>query len=400
MTRPRTDAVLTPVEAPNAVRRRAGLRVMSVVNLRPRKLGSFEEYTIALSRRLVGEGGESVLVFSEAPPSVLASPYLEAGAILEHKPYRSFDRESATPLLQLIRQHKPDVVHFHFVNLLSLDVAMAALFGGTRIVFSEHSSNPVARKRPLKRMALFAAKKLFAAAVDRVVAPSNYVNARLVGEGLPTGKIRTIWNGVNVDRFRRPVSVADVRAKYGLDPSAMLVASSALLIPEKGIGFLIEAAREVVRTSPDVQFVHIGDGPRLQEYRDRVASLGLENHFKFAGLLNLAEIAPLVSSADVFTLPCVWGEAFSLVVLEAMAAGKPVIATRIGGNMEAVEDGRSGILVPPGDPAALAAAILRLQNDPALRQQMAEESGRRSTEFHVDRWVDQTIDLYHELLRG
>jgi glycosyltransferase involved in cell wall biosynthesis len=180
----------------------------------------------------------------------------------------------------------------------------------------------------------------------------------------------------------------------------MLVASSALLIPDKGIGYLIEAAAEVVRECPDVQFVHIGDGPLFEEYQQRVARLGLQEQFKFAGLLNLPEIAPLIASADVFTLPCTWGEAFSLVVLEAMAAGKPVIATRLGGNPEAVDHGRTGILVPPKDAGALAKAIVELRRDPSKRRDMAQESARKSYDFSVDRRVEETVALYHDLTQS
>lgn len=367
------------------------------MNLRPRKLGSFEEYAIALSERLVAGGGESVLVFSEPPPARIMPAYERAGAVVEHKEFRNRDWRSATTLLQLVRRHRPDVVHFHFVNMLSADVAASIFLMGARVIFSEHSSNSVLTTRRSKRFALRVAKRLVSLPIDRFVAPSNYIRARLVDEGVEHAKIDTVWNGVNLERFRLPVSAAEVRRSYGLSPDAMLVASSALLIPEKGIGDLVEAARTVVDARPDVQFVHIGDGPCLEQYRARVAELGLERSFHFVGLLNLPEIAPLIASADVFTLPCTWGEAFSLVVLEAMAAAKPVIATRLGGNMEAVEDGRSGLLVPPFDPAALAAAIIALHDDPAMRHRLAEESGRRSAQFSVGRWVHDTVALYERI---
>lgn len=323
--------------------------------------------------------------------------YSEAGAVLEHKAFRSFDWRSAASLLRLVQQYHPDVVHFHFVNMLSADVAASALLKHSHVVFSEHSSNLKVRTRPAKQVALRMAKKALALRVDRFVAPSNYVRSRLIDEGLPASGIQTIWNGVNLDRFRAQVHAGEIRRKYGLSTTAMVVASSALLIPEKGIGDLIEAAASVAATSAEIQFIHIGDGPLLQQYKARVAELGLADRFLFAGLLNLPEIAPLIASADVFTLPCTWGEAFSLVVLEAMAAGKPVIATNLGGNPEAIEDGVSGVLVPPHDPAALARAILSLHDDPALRRRMASASAHRSDDFGVDRWVGETVELYEGL---
>src|SRR4030095_9329020 len=96
--------------------------VMSVLNLRPRKLGSFEEHTIALSRALTERGGKSIFVLQDFPPEALRPQYTDAGAVLETKPFEPFGRESAGSLLALVRRHRPQVIHLHFVNLLSLAV--------------------------------------------------------------------------------------------------------------------------------------------------------------------------------------------------------------------------------------------------------------------------------------
>jgi glycosyltransferase involved in cell wall biosynthesis len=100
----------------------------------------------------------------------------------------------------------------------------------------------------------------------------------------------------------------------------------------------------------------------------------------------------------VFTLPCTWGEAFSLVILEALATGKPAIVTDAGGNVEAVEDGRNGFVVPPRDATALAEAITTLHDDPQMRRAMGEESARRSSYFSLERWVEETIRVYGRLI--
>lgn len=390
----------TESRAPTVPESSAAPTIMSVVNLRPRKLGSFETYTIALSQALTRAGGRSVLVFGECPPQTLREPYDRAGATIETKPFRDFAWTDARALRTLLRRHRPHVVHFHFVNMLSLDLLAAALWRSGRVVYSEHSSDRLDTRSSPRQAALRLAKRAFAVGVDRVVAPSNYVRRRLVREGLDPETIQTIHNGVSLDRFAATQRGKDVRRQFGLAPDTLLVTSSALLIPEKGIGYLVEAASEVVRAASDVQFVHIGDGPCLDQYRARVAELGLSERFKFAGLLNLTDIAAVLGQTDVFTLPCVWGEAFSLVILEAMAAGKPVIATRLGGNVEAVEDGKNGLLVPPRDPKALAHAILALRNNPEQRRAMAEEGRRRSAYFSLDRWVQETIALYQHLLHG
>src|SRR5262245_58097246 len=138
----------------------SGLKVMSVLNLRPRKIGSFEEYTITLSRALGERGGQSILVFKETPPDALRPQYLEAGVILEAKPFGPFGRESAASLRALVCRYQPDVVHLHFVNLLSLDVVGAALHRGVRVVYSEHASDIAKARTALRWHGLRAGKRV------------------------------------------------------------------------------------------------------------------------------------------------------------------------------------------------------------------------------------------------
>ena len=208
------------------------LRVMSVLNLRPRKLGSFEEYTIALSRVLTEQGSTSILVFKDVPPELLRSQYTDAGAVIEVKPFEPFGVESARALRSLLRGHRPDILHLHFVNLLSLDAIAAGLSSGARVVFSEHSSDVPKQRSALRWLMLRASKRAFSTLVDRFIGPSDYVNARLVQEGVPARKVRTIHNGVNVERFERASESDNVRAKYGIGSNSVLVVSISQLIPE------------------------------------------------------------------------------------------------------------------------------------------------------------------------
>ena len=373
------------------------MKVLSVVHLKPRKLGSFEEYCLALSRSLVRQGGESVLVFKELPPAAFFQQYIDAGAILETKPFDPFSRESAAALRVLVDKHRPDVVHLHFVDLLSLDVVAAWMCRGVKVVFSDHTSDIPKQRSALRNFALRTSKSGVSLLLDACVSPSDYVKARLVSAGVRT-KVTTIYNGVNLGRFRDTPVTEDTGAKYGIGRGSLKVVSITQLIPDKGIQYLIEAAGQLIAQGVDVSFIHVGDGPAEEEYKARVRQLGIEKRFTFAGLLNLPQIADILRQSDVFVLPCTWGEAFSLVILEAMAAGKPVIATNVGGNREAVEDGRNGLIIPPRDVEALAGAIKKLL-DPELRREMGRESLARSTYFDVQRWVDESIQLYTRLVK-
>jgi glycosyltransferase involved in cell wall biosynthesis len=177
------------------------MKVMSLLDLRPRKLGSFEEYTVSLSRELAGQGGESVLVFKDLPPESLRAHYVNAGSTLETKPFAPYDRASASALRALVRRHRPNVVHLHFVNLLSLDVLAVALNRGVRVVLSDHASDIPKERTALRWHALRASMRTFSSLVDRVVAPSDYVKARLMQQGVNAKKITVIHNGVNLERF-------------------------------------------------------------------------------------------------------------------------------------------------------------------------------------------------------
>ena len=291
------------------------------------------------------------------------------------------------------------MVHLHFVNLLSLDVVAAALYRGVRVVFSDHVSDTPKERSAIKSYALRGSVRTFSSMLDGIVAPSEYVHARLVRAGVSADKVTTVHNGVNLEEFRNTQVTGDCRAKYGIPPSSVMVVSISQLIPEKGIDYLIEAAALALRQGADLSFIHVGDGARAAEYRTKVQKLGMEGRFIFAGLLNLREIAAILRESDIFALPCTWGEAFSLAILEALAAGKPAIVTRVGGNVEAVEDGRNGLGGPPHDAGALAAAIKALHDSPERRQAMGRESLSRSIRFSVQRWVDETIDLYDCLSR-
>src|SRR5262249_36733731 len=126
------------------------MTVMSVLDLRPRKLGSFEQYSISLSRALSTQGARSILVFSEPPPAALLPRYLDTGATVETKPFVPFGRQSALALQGLLERHSPDVVHLHFTNIVSFDTIAAGFARGVKLVFSSHSSDVPKRRSPLR----------------------------------------------------------------------------------------------------------------------------------------------------------------------------------------------------------------------------------------------------------
>ena len=167
-------------------------------------------------------------------------------------------------------------------------------------------------------------------------------------------------------------------------------------MPHKGQRHLIDAARRVVRELPDVRFLIVGEGELRPALERQVRDLGLERHVLLPGFRT--DVLGLQKALDVFVMSSIT-EGLGSAMLDAMACGRPVVATRTGGIPEAVHDGVNGLLVPPHDDAALAAAIVRLLQDDALRERLGGAARQRIVnEFSVDRMVANTLDVYRRRL--
>jgi L-malate glycosyltransferase len=217
----------------------------------------------------------------------------------------------------------------------------------------------------------------------KVVANSSAGRAILESEGLTPRSIAVIANGVDVDSF--PARSAD----RGAAPRVITVAN---LRPEKNHETLLAAAGTLVRQFPGVRFQIVGDGPRRQALESLAASMGLQQHVEFLG--HREDVAALLAGADLFVLPS-RSEAFPNGAIEAMAAGLPVVAGAVGGLLDLVEHGRTGLLVPPEDAGALAAAVRDVLSDGALAARLADAARAEArARYSFDRMVGAFEDLY------
>lgn len=203
-------------------------------------------------------------------------------------------------------------------------------------------------------------------AMDLVVCVSEAQAAKVRAAGVPAAKIAVIRNAARPAAFP-PAGDAgrSALAAHAASGGDWLVVTAARLSPDKGIHVLVDAARRVVDRLPGARFVVFGDGSERDRLERQIAECGLDDAFTLAGFCgNLDQLWP---NADLMVLPS-FTEGLPNVVLEASAAGVPVVATAVGGTPEAVEDGRTGLLVPPGDPVALSAAVVDLLGDPLRRR--------------------------------
>lgn len=243
---------------------------------------------------------------------------------------------------------------------------------------------------------------------DCILVNAEAVRQRLITEGYPREKIHVIRNGIAMARFGKEPGGTRVRRELGLPPRAPVVAVVSVLRPLKGIEYFLDAAVLVSRRFPETRFLVVGDsvyregghvvGDRVYkgELERYAHSLGLDGQVVFTGFRR--DVPELLSEATVSVLPSL-SEGLSNTLLESMAAGVPVVATRVGGNSEVVEDGITGRLVPPHDAAALADAICSLLDNPGLALSFGQAGRQRVAErFSLEQMVRETEHLYLQLL--
>ena len=231
------------------------------------------------------------------------------------------------------------------------------------------------------RAQIFVQRQAYRAAT-RVVANSHAARRMLEQEGVASGSIAVIPNGVDPDSLAVTRRVRPVR-------TVMTVAN---LRPEKGHETLLDAAAILVRECPDLRFRLIGAGPCRSAIEARTRALGLGQHVELLG--HREDVPALLAEADLFVLPS-RSEALPNGVIEAMAAGLPVVASGVGGLLDLIDDGRTGVLVPPGDAGALAAAVRGLVADPARAAALGRAAQQDARErYSFDRMVASFEDLY------
>lgn len=309
-------------------------------------------------------------------------------------------------LARQMRRSRCEIVHSH---LWSADVVAglaAALAGvsvriatvhGNYFELTDETGLARLRKRSLSRV-FRAPYGLF----DRVIAVSHAVRQDLVsrpGVGIPVTKIRVIPNGIDFAKLDHVAADVSLRARLGLPPQGPLVATIANFVTVKGHRWLIGAIPRVREEVPGVTFLFYGAGPGAGEVRRMVGAAGVERNVVRVDERAASALEALALS-DIVVVPSL-SEGFGLVVLEALASGKPVIASAVGGIPEILDDGRTGLLVAPRDSSALAGAIVSLIRDP-VRARALGEAGRARvrTRFGADRMVRAVEDLYVETAMG
>jgi sugar transferase (PEP-CTERM/EpsH1 system associated) len=300
-------------------------------------------------------------------------------------------REGLDPLLvpklvRLIRRERVKMVHTHNVAPW-MYAGMAARLAFASVCHTEHS-NLFADQKALKKVERFLGKISKA-----VICDGEDVRRQLVDEQhLHPRNVVTIYNGVDTGLYARGADRAAGRKQLGLADDTPVVATVARLEPVKDQASLLRAFEKVGAALPEARLVLVGDGSLRGALEDQARRPGLQGRVTFLG--RRADIADLLPLFDVFALTST-SEGLPLTVLEAMAAGLPCVSTAVGAIPEAVTEGQTGLLVPPGDSDALAAALTRLLRDPGLRRKMGQEGQKRArAHFDLKAMTKRYEDLY------
>jgi len=310
-------------------------------------------------------------------------------------------------LARLVKKYNVDVIQTHLLR--SLDFLTLFLKYTTRlrvVLWTFHSANFALSRTELpkhkwllkpKRYTHHLLYRLTSRLVSGFIAVSDEVKEAMVAViGPIEDSITVICNGVDVKRYGQPVDKARVKGQVGLDDTARLIAVVATLKEPKGHQYMVEAMATIVSQHPDVHTLFIGDGELREELQAQIARLNLRKHIHILG--NRNDVPDLLAASELFVLPSLW-EGLSMALLEAMAAGKPIVATAVSGTTQVMIPGETGLIVPPGDSQALADAIIYLLSNPAHAQAMGQ-AAKQYVEVHysAQKQADEHLALYRRLL--
>jgi len=308
------------------------------------------------------------------------------------------DLKAFFDIFRVIKKNSPLIVHTHSSKAGFLGRLAAKLAGIPIIVHTPHGHVFFGYFGPLKTKVFIILEKLASRITDKIVALTNrekedHVRLRIANDD----KFIVIHSGVELKTFKEfPFNEKQYfKKELGIPENFLVVGTIGRLVPVKGPEFLIEAAKYIIPKYPNTYFLFSGDGHLKQNLEEKASVLGIKNNIIFLGWRD--DIAEIISVYDVFVLPSL-NEGMGRVLVEAMALGKPIVASNVGGIPDLVTHGKNGFLVPPKDPEELAKYIQILLEDGERREKMGLAGKDMVKNFSSEIMVDRIAELYKELM--
>ncbi len=311
------------------------------------------------------------------------------------------DAAGLARIVRIVRRERPDIIHTHLAKAGMLGRLAAKTIPGVKTVHTFHGHVFSGYFTPRRTRLFLAVERLLARGTDRIIALTDSQRGELVGTYRigRAEQYEVIPLGFNLSRFGRSAALrGGLRRELGIGPGDPVVAMVGRLTAIKDHALFLAAARLVREARPTAVFLLVGDGPLRREMEEKARALGLADAARFTGWRS--DLERVYADADVVALTSV-NEGTPVCLIEAAAAGRPVVSTAVGGVAEVVRDGASGLLARGRDPGELASMILRLLDDPPQAAAMGEE-GRRivSGRFTEERLLRDMAGLYDRLLSG
>ncbi|MGA1875732.1 MAG: glycosyltransferase family 4 protein [bacterium] len=306
--------------------------------------------------------------------------------------YRAFLR-----LIRFIKDRKIDVIHAH-LTYAGIWGTLAGRLTNTPCLTTLHVVPPEGKpwRRQVIRNRLLC--KLLNRWGDGIITVSGALRHLYINScDLDPGKIFIVPNGIDGTAFSQKTGNErlSLRREFGFPPEARIIVTVCVLRKAKGLDHLLSAAPAIIEADPGIRFLIVGDGPYREEMVQRSIREGLDSHIFWAGFRR--DVPQILGASDLFVLPSL-EDAFPTVLLEAMASGLPVVATNVGGIPEIVEHGRTGLLVPAGQPLLLAREILALLGEPDRLMTFGLQARKRVlTHFSEALWTERLIRLYKQI---
>jgi sugar transferase (PEP-CTERM/EpsH1 system associated) len=384
--------VKTMSESPNKTGPAGDKRTTVAHVVQNLRIGGLERVVINLITGAEKKGYHSILYTLGTGGDLVAELEQQGHEVVTLQKRPGMDYILPFKLGRMFKKHGVDIVHAHNFSPLVYGALAGRLARVSGVIYTAHG----VKTSSLKKQSLFQNFGL----VDKMVYVSRDARAAAIKDGgVKDRNVMTIVNGIDLERYSGGAGGDDIelRKKLGLPDGIPIVGIVARLTPAKDHSNLFRAFKEVVEGGVDAKLLLVGDGELAGQLRSEVSALGLEDTVIFLG--SRQDVPDLLGIIDLFVLSS-YTEGLAMTLLEAMAAGLPVVATSVGGNTEAVVDGETGIIVPPRDSAALAAAVREL----LLNKQKATEMGARGRErafahFGIDTMVMEYEKLYQAILR-
>ena len=356
--------------------------------------------TILHTEASPGWGGQEIRILTEAaafakrgfrvilacqPHVPLAREAERRGLVVRTITMRSaMDGLACWQLRRLMRAEGVDLVHTHS----SIDAWLAGFAArslGLPVVRSRHVSIPVKRRRNF----------VYNALCDRIISSGEAIRQVLIEGGVFPGKIVAIPAGVDTSQFHPEVSGEGVRHEWALH--GPVVGTIAMLRHSRGHGVLLRAIPDILAQEPEAVFLWVGDGLGRQGLEQAIAHAGLGEKIHLTGFRD--DVPPLLAAMDVVVLPSIKSDGVPQGIIQALAMRRPVIASAVGGIPEVIQHQHTGMLVPPNDPSALAAAVLQVLRHPEQAAAWAEAGGELiDTGYTLEHMIDRTAEVYTAVL--